>query len=116
MRLMVWTKASTLDASRPSLKFGTHSISLFICLPGLPPAAWLMPPRRFSANDRFSGKSSNCASGVFPGKEPLMESLSVSHVHHFAALHGQPASVYPKIVGNFPIVRHLEDAQVGLLA
>src|SRR5579863_3640990 len=40
---MVWMRASTLAGSRPSLKFGTHSMSRFMELMGSPQLTFFRP-------------------------------------------------------------------------
>src|ERR1700757_536569 len=90
--LIACTIASTLAASRPSEKFGTHSISRFI--------VWF---RLSVLGDRH-----DCP------RLAMRILVSVPHVDNLAAFHSHPAALHPEIIGNFPIILHLEDRQVRL--
>ena len=42
--------------------------------------------------------------------------LLIVHEDDFAALDGHPATVHTKIIGNFAIILHFEDGEIGLFA
>src|SRR5277367_6738398 len=86
--LIAETITSIFAGSRPSEKFGTHSISLVIKVYGFP-----------------------CLSRWFLGRISLK---LFAGVNDLPALEGHRTIVHSKIIGNFAVIRHIEHRQVRL--
>src|ERR1017187_4244302 len=83
--------ASILETSRPSEKFGTHSIIFCIADDSSLPEV--------SISDRA-----------------FLRHYNFARINYFAALHCEHAQIYTKIIRDFPVIGHIEHGQIRKLA
>jgi hypothetical protein len=75
--------ASILETSRPSEKFGTHSI--IFCIAYSTPLLEVL----------FSGRA-------------YLRDYTFARINYFTALHGKHAQVHAKIIRDFAVIGHIE--------